>query len=151
VPRSFTIKAGTQVDYELAFHPKGRVLLIFMGSTVTKASAVAAQAAVRCFLAAEGPCSIIANLSGVEREELPGDFIRSLARTPSAIASGEWLILVAPQNVMYGLCRMFHLWRDEAENHKIVRTLDEGCALLGVKPEDFQVVGFAATAGGSLL
>jgi hypothetical protein len=52
---------------------------------------------------------------------------------------------------MYGLCRMFHLWRDEAENHKIVRTLDEAYALLGVKPEDFQVVGGAAAKAGSSL
>jgi hypothetical protein len=143
------MKAGAHVDYELAYDPKDRVLLIFMGRTVTRASAVAAQTAVRCFLAAEGPCSIIANLSGVEREELPGHFVRTLAKTPSPIASGERLILVAPQTVMYGLCRMFHLWRDEAENHKIVRTLDEGYALLGVKPEDFQVVGSASEKAGS--
>jgi hypothetical protein len=151
VYRRFTIKEGAHVDYELAYNRKDRVLLIFMGRTVTKASAVAAQTAVRCFIAAQGPCSIIANLSGVEQEELPGSFVRSLARAPSAIASGEWLILVAPQTVMYGLCRMFHLWRGEAENHMIVRTLDEGYALLGVKPEDFQVVGLAARAGSSLL
>lgn len=145
------MKAGAHVDYELAYDPTGRVLLISMGRAVTKASATAAQTAVRCFIAAEGPCSVIANLSGVEREELPGHFVRSLAKTPSIITSGERLILVAPQTVIYGLCRMFHLWRGEAENHKIVRTLDEGYALLGVKPEDFQAVSAAAQKAGSAL
>jgi hypothetical protein len=145
------MKTGAQVDFELAYDPKNRVLLVFMGKTVTKASAVAAQNAARSFIEAEGPCSVIANLSGVEREELPGYWVRSLARTPSVVGSGRWLILVAPQPLMYGLCRMFHLWRDEAENHKIVRTLDEAYALLGVKPEDFQVVGGAAAKAGSPL
>lgn len=137
------------MDYELAYDPKGRVLLISLGRAVTKASAAAAQNAAQRFVAAEGACSIIANLSAVEWENVPGYFVRSLANTPSPIGSGEWLILVAPQTLIYGLCRMFHLWRGEAENHKVVRTLDEGYALLGVKPEDFQAVGDAAAKAGS--
>jgi hypothetical protein len=41
---------------------------------------------------------------------------------------------------------MFHLWRGEAENHKIVRTLEEGYALLGVEAEDFEFIGGTAQA-----
>ena len=134
----------TVVDYELLIDPKDRVLLILMGRTVTKASAAAAQNAVRSFIAAQGPYSIIADLSAIEMEKVPGHFVRSLARVPSAIGSGEWLILVAPQTLIYGLSRMFHLWRDEAANHRIVRTLEEGYALLGVKAQDFRALGGTA-------
>jgi hypothetical protein len=129
---------SAHVDYELRYDPKDRVLLIHMGRTVTKASAAAAKTAVQRFIADEGPCSIIADLSAIEREEVPGKFVQSLAWAPSAIGSREWLILVAPQILIYGLSRMFHLWRDEAENHKIVRSLKEGYAFLGVEAEDFQ-------------
>ena len=136
------------MDYELFNDPKNRVLLILMGRTVTKASALAAQSAVQSFIAAEGPYSIIADLSAIEREEVPGHFVRSLARVPSAIASGEWLILVAPQTLVYGLSRMFHLWRDEAANHKIVRTLEEAYAWLGVKAQDFRAISASAEKAG---
>jgi hypothetical protein len=146
----FTMRTGANVDYELAYDSKNRVLLITMGRTVTKASAAAAQTAVQRFMEARGPYSIIADLSAIEEEDVPGYFVRSLAGAPSAIASGYWLILVAPQTQIYGLSRMFHLWRDEAANYKIVRTLEEGYALLAVKAEDFQVIGsLAEKAGGS--
>jgi hypothetical protein len=139
------------VDYELRYDPKDRVLLIYMGRAVTKASAAAAQNAVQSFIAAEGPCSVIADLSGVEREEIPGPFVQSLAGVPSAIADGKWLIFVAPQTPIYGLSRMFHLWRDEAPNYKIVRTLEEAYALLGLEPQDFQAIdGSGEEAGGSV-
>jgi hypothetical protein len=145
--RVATIEAAS-VDYELRYDPKNRVLLVLMGRTVTKASASAAQNAVQRFVAVEGPCSVIADLSAIETEEVPGYFIRSLARAPSAIPSGKWLILVAPQTLIYGLSRMFHLWRDEAANHKIVRTLEEGYALLGLEAQDFRTVGGAAEKAG---
>jgi hypothetical protein len=142
---------GANVDYELRYDPQDRILLIIMGQTVTKASASAAQDAVRRFIAAEGPCSIIADLSAIERQEVPGDFVQSLAWAPSAIAPGKWLILVAPQTLIYGLSRMFHLWRGEAASYTIVRTLEEGYASLGVSAQDFQVIGASAEkAGGSV-
>jgi hypothetical protein len=138
------------VDYELRYDPKDRVLLIYMGRAVTKATASAAQNAVQRFMAAVGPCSVIADLSGIEREKVPGHFVQSLAGIPSAIASGERLILVAPQTLMYGLSRMFHLWRGETPNCKIVRTLEEAYALLDLEPQDFQVIGGSAEeASGS--
>jgi hypothetical protein len=123
-----------------------------MGRTVTKASSSAALNAVHRFLAAEGPCSVIADLSAIEIERVPGYFVRSLAWTPSAITPGNLLILVAPQTVIYGLSRMFHLWRGEAASHKVVRTLEEGYALLGLEAPRPQVIGQSvATAGGPIL
>jgi hypothetical protein len=138
------------VDYELRYDLKNRVLLIYMGRAVTKASAAAAQDAVQRFMAAEGPCSVIADLSAIESEKVPGYFVQSLAGMPSAISSGKSLILVAPQALIYGLSRMFHLWRDEAPNYTIVRTLEEAYSLLDLEPQDFQVVdGSGGKAGGS--
>lgn len=138
------MSTGAPVDYELRYDPKDRVLLLLMGRTVTKASAAAAQTAVQRVVADEGPCSVIADLSAIETEKVPGGFVQSLAWAPSAVPPGKYLVLIAPQTLIYGLSRMFHLWRGEAENHKIVRTLEEGYALLGVEAGDFEVIGGAA-------
>jgi hypothetical protein len=59
---------------------------------------------------------------------------------PSAIAPGKWLVLVAPQTVIYGLSRMFHLWREEAAHYKIVRAVEEAYAWLGLEAPDFRAI-----------
>jgi hypothetical protein len=128
------------MDYTLQFDPKHRVLLITLGKVVTEASASAAYAAVERFIAAEGPCSGIADLSAVERADVHGYFVRSLASRPRAIPAGMPLILVAPGIVVYGLSRMYQLLRDETEGYRIVHTREEAFALLSVEPRDFMAV-----------
>jgi hypothetical protein len=138
----------TAVDYDLRFDAKRRVLLITMGSVATKASVLAAYNAVQRFIISEGACSVIADLSAVERETVPGYFVQSLASMPSMISPENWLILVAPQAVVYGLSRMFHSWRDEKPNCKIVRTLEEAYTLLGLGAPDFEAIqGSVANRG----
>jgi hypothetical protein len=128
------------VDYDLRFDAKLQALLVTLGRVATKASVLAAYDAVQHFIASEGPCSVIADLSGVEKETVPGYFVQSLASMPSLVPPEKWLILVAPQAVIYGLSRMFHSWRDEKANCKIVRTLNEGYALLGAEAPDFKPI-----------
>jgi hypothetical protein len=111
---------------------------------------LAAQNAVRRLMTTEGPSSVIADLSLIEIEQVPGYFVRSLAWTPSAIPPGKRLILVAPQPVIYGLSRMFHLWRGETSYYKIVRTREEAYELLDLEAPDFQVIDHAiASVTGS--
>jgi hypothetical protein len=135
------------VDYDLRYDATHGVLLVAMGRSVTKASVLAAHLAVQRFMVSEGSCSVIADLSGVESEKISGHFVQSLASMPSVISPENLLILVAPQPVIYGLSRMFHLWRDEKENYKIVRTLEEGFALLGLEAPDFRAVGPVTNRG----
>jgi hypothetical protein len=127
-------------DYDLQFDRRHRVLRVAMGRAVTKATVLDAYAAVQRFLLSEGPCSVIADLSGIECERIPGDFVRSVASMPSAIPAENWLILIAPQAGIYGLSRMFHLWRDERANYRIVRTLEEGYMALALDAPEFQPV-----------
>ena len=137
------------MDYDLQFDRKHRILVIVMGKTVTEGSSSAAQKAVRRFLASEGPCSIIADLSKIEIERVPGTFVRSLAWAPSMLAPGSCLILVAPQTVIYGLSRMFHLWRREAPSVRIVRTLEEGYTLLGLETPGSQAIDQLVASAGA--
>jgi hypothetical protein len=128
------------VDYDLQYDLEHQVLLVLMGSTVTEASALAAYNAVRRFIAAVGPCSTIADLSRVQIANVTGCVVQSLASMPRATGAGNRLVLVAPQPVIYGLSRMFHLCRGETEQCAVVRTLEEAYALLDLVRPDFRAV-----------
>jgi hypothetical protein len=79
----------------LRFDRKHQVLLITLGKLATQASALATYSAVERFVAAEGPCSIIADLSLLEKVEVPGHFVRSMA----------WMPLVIPAEKQRVNCR----------------------------------------------
>jgi len=137
------------MNHYLQFDPKQRVLLITLGKVVTQESALAAYTAVVRFIAAEGPCSAIADLSAVESAEVPGHFVQSLAWMRRAIPAGNRLILVAPRLAIYGLSRMFQLWRDEMEGYQIVHTLEEAYTLLALETPDFKPVDPTAESTGT--
>src|SRR4029077_13476547 len=101
--------AGPVVGCTLRFERKHQVLLITYGTVATPASALAAYSAVERFVTAEGPCSVLADLSSIE---VAGDFVRSLAWMPLVIPSGKQRIVVAPRAEVNGLSRMFQLYRD---------------------------------------
>jgi hypothetical protein len=64
------------------------------------------------------------------------------------LAAGNLLILVAPQTLIYGLSRMFHLWRGEAPSHRVVRTMEEGYRLVGLETPGSEAIDqFVASAG----
>ena len=88
--------SGAVVGSTLRFDRKHQVLLITFGKVATQASALATYAAVERFVAAEGPCSVIADLSTIEKVEVKGDFVRSIAWMPPAIPSGNPRVIVAP-------------------------------------------------------
>ena len=89
----------------LRFDRKHHVLLITFAKVATEASALATYAAVERFVAAEGPCSVIADLSTIEKLEVRGDLVRSIAWMPPAIPSGNLGVIVAPRAAVYGLSR----------------------------------------------
>jgi hypothetical protein len=133
--------AGAVVACTLRFDRKHQVLLIEYGKVANQASALATYAAVERFVAAEGPCSVLADLSTIEKLEVPGDFVRSMAWLPLLIPSGKKRVIVAPRAEVYGLSRMFQLYRDAMSNDvKVVHTLEEAHTLLGLESPDFGTV-----------
>jgi hypothetical protein len=128
------------VDYTLQFDPEYRVLLITLGEIVTAPTAHAAYAAVERFSNAMGGCAIIADLSAIQLVEISGSTVRSLAWMPHHRDRSNLLIIVAPQPVIYGLSRMFQMWRDEQAGYQVVSTLDEAYALVSVRAPRFQAV-----------
>ena len=132
------------VGHTLQFDPQHEIWLITLRGVVTEASALDARAAVERFIAAEGPWAGIADLSGIERAEISAEFVRSLAARRPVTPRGKLCILVAPQDLIYGLSRMFQIRRNQiGSDLKIVHTLDEAFALLGLESPAFQMVDFS--------
>jgi hypothetical protein len=119
-------------------------MLITLGKIATETSVLAARDAVEQFMAAHGPHSGIADLSGVEKVYVKADFVWFLAAKPSAIPHGMSLVVVAPRLDVYGLSRMFQTLRDNRGIHQVVvRTLKEAFELLGLETPHFKPVDFA--------
>ena len=125
----------------LRFDRKHRVLLITFGKVASHASALATYVCVKRFVAAEGPCSVIADLSTIEKVEITGDFVRSMAWMPPVLPPGNQRVIVAPRAEVYGLSRMFQLYREAKSNDvQVVHTLEEAQVLLGLESPDFETV-----------
>jgi len=140
-PRVEGSDADEVVGCALQFDRKHRVLLITYAKVGSPASALATYAAVERFVATEGPCSVLADLSAIEKVEIPGDFVRSLAWMPTVIPPGQQRVVVAPRADVYGLSRMFQLYKDAMSSDvQVVHTLEEAYSLLGLQSPDFEIV-----------
>lgn len=138
-PQTEESGAGTDVGHTLRFDREHQVLLITYGKVASPPSALAAYAAVERFVAAEGPCSVLADLSNIEKVEVPGAFVRSLAWMPLVIPSGKQRVVVAPRAEVYGLSRMFQSYRDAMSGEfQVVHTLEEAYILLGLESPNFE-------------
>ena len=133
--------SGPVFGFTLQFDRKHHVLLITYGKVATPASALIAYNSVERFVSAEGPCSVLADLSAIEDVDVPGDFVRSLAWMPTVNPPGLQRVVVAPRGDVYGLSRMFQLYRDKVSSDvHVVRTLEEACSLLGLEEPEFEMV-----------
>jgi hypothetical protein len=144
------ITIGDFVDYNLQFDSDHRVLLITLGKVVTEVSAAAAYDAVQQFIAAQGPCSGITDLSPVEKLSVSVDFVRSFAAMDPMIPAGMSRIAVAPRPAVYGVSRMmFQILREGKGSYlEVVHTLQEAYALLGLESPHFKAIDSTYRAGG---
>jgi hypothetical protein len=79
------------VELNLQFDPTNKILLLTFGTVVTKASGMAAYAAVRTFVSEHSPCSGIVDLSAVENAELSTDAVKYFAALPTVFPAGRVL------------------------------------------------------------
>jgi hypothetical protein len=85
-----------------------------------------------------GPYAAIFDLSGVKRSTIPADAIRSFALRAPAVPEGRPRVEVAKEPSIYGLARMFQLYRDfMGAQYEVVHSLEEAYDMIGVHPEDF--------------
>ena len=88
------------------------------------------------------PRASIWDLSGVTSLEVSTDAVATLARSVPALPEPERpRIIVAPSAHVFGLARMFQaLGEGTRPRLRVVRTLEEACAMLGVSKPRFEPV-----------
>lgn len=129
------------------FDRRQRVLLARFGRRVTREALADLNAAVRGFVAAEGPCRGIVDFSAVEEVLIESHDVAELGRQ-RAIMPGQQHAIVAPRDEAFGLSRMFGLHRSGAGNEPIVvRSFAAACALFGLDDPQFAPIDLGGPPG----
>ena len=81
-------------------------------------------------------CNAIEDFSGVTRVDVSSEVVRRMADLP-VFSSIETLVIVAPQDHIYGLSRMYSILSERRRNVHVVRTMEEAYSLLGVQSPQF--------------
>lgn len=116
------------------------VLLVRYGRDLTRETIDGVFAAARRFVAAHGDCSAIADFSNVEHVDVDLTYWRSLGEV-SRVMRNTKRVLVAPQDTVFGMIRMYGLRQaNRGDEPMVVRTLQEAYDLLGIKTPDFRLV-----------
>jgi hypothetical protein len=126
--------------FEILFDPRQRVLLVRFGKALTQPAMEAMNAAIELFVAREGPCPGILDLSAVEEVTLASAFIARLAQRKGVLAE-QRRVIVAPKDELFGLARMFGAYNDAGGDHiVVVRSLRQAYDALGVSDLDLHHV-----------
>jgi hypothetical protein len=129
------------MSYRLLFDRARRVIVVRFGPSLTEPTLTAMRTAVRDFIAREPGCRAIVDFTAVEEAKIPGHFVAELARS-GPIVKGEMRVLVAPKPEIFGLSRMYELHQHTTADHtRVVRTLAEARALLGVDALELEEIG----------
>jgi hypothetical protein len=127
-------------QFALFFDGTHRVLLARLGPVFTPAAIDAMQAAIGRFVAAEGRCRGIADLSAVEEVKVESRFMVELGQR-RAILFGEKRVIVAPRPEVFGLIRMFGMNQAATGDEPlVVRSLAEAYAALELSDPVFEPV-----------
>ena len=127
------------MDYQIDLDPTNSVIrLSVTAEIVTLELAEDIYIRLARITSRGGPYAAIFDLSGVRRSTIPADAIRSFALRAPAVPEGRTRVEVAKEPSVYGLARMFQLYRDSMGGQfQVVHTLEEAYGVVGVRPEDF--------------
>jgi len=126
--------------FEILFDSRQRVLLVRFGKALTQPAMEAMNAAIARFVAREGPCPGILDLSAVEEVALPSAFIATLAQRKGVLVD-QRRVIVAPKDELFGLARMFGAYNDTSGDRiVVVRSLGHAHDALGVSDLDLHPV-----------
>jgi hypothetical protein len=120
---------------------KNNILRRAIQGQVTDEGLQDAYEAAEKYVALHGPYRAIWDFSRVTQFDVSTEAIREIAQKPPIVPSGYMRVLVAPQDFLYGLTRMFQILseRNHPDLH-VVRTMDEAYTLLRVKSPEFSPI-----------
>lgn len=123
------------------FDPVNNILRYTWDGNLTDEVLLEGDANGRKLLAARPPCRGILDFSRVTRVDASSQTIQRIASKPPAYGSGQAVVLVAPEDVVFGLSRMFvTLGETKRPRVQVVRTMDEAYRLLKVDSPQFSAI-----------
>jgi hypothetical protein len=128
------------MDYVVDFDPTHRVLRTTVRTALTDEALVEIYHGVRRLASRGGPYNAtIVDLSEVVDFPASHDTIRALAETEPAVPGEGPRVIVAPRPALYGVARMFELYRDSmgGKIQTVVSSIEEAYEFLKVSPADF--------------
>jgi hypothetical protein len=127
------------MDYAVDLDPTHRVLRITVTTALTDEAARDIYRAVAQLASQGGPYAAITDFSQVVDFPISANTIRDLAAsTPAIPLGGRPSVMVARQPALFGLARMFEMYREAmGVQLQVVRSIDEAYDLLKVSPQDF--------------
>ena len=126
------------MGFVLEFDAKNNILRGTLKGRVTDAILLDDYAAVARYAKSHPPCRGLWDLSEVIEFEVSSHAIRQLVGTSPIIPTGCLRIIVASQDMLFGMMRMLQILGEESrpELH-VVRTMGEAYRLLGVESPEF--------------
>src|SRR5215469_13872110 len=102
-----------EAEFQAQFDARHRVLLVTAGALMTRAIHQRIYDAVKRFVAAQGPCSLILDLAAVSDFALSFEFLREIAEKEPVVPAPMRRIVVAPQPAVFGSVRIIETLRSE--------------------------------------
>jgi hypothetical protein len=122
------------VGFVVGFDKGGKVLRATLDGILTEDTLVDLTAAVRGIIQSQTPDAIIVDLSSITGFEISTQVVRSIARTPSPSALEIERVVVAPQDHIFGVTRMFQSYAEgNRPNVHVVKSLEEAYRYLRSK------------------
>ena len=128
------------MDFVVDLDPTHQVLRITLtGEVTTDEVATYVYRTVTRLAAQGGPYAGLFDFSQVTHSAVTPTTVRTLAATAAAIPGERPRVIVARTDTVYGVGRMFELYRDSmaGQSQIVVRSNDEAYELLKVTPQDF--------------
>jgi hypothetical protein len=126
------------MGFFIEFDAKNNIVRGTLEGRVTDAILLDSYGIAARYAASHLPCRGIWNFSDVPNFDVSSDAIRQMVGRPPIITTGYMRVIVAPQDMPFGMMRMLQILSVETrpELH-VVRTMDEAYRLLLVESPEF--------------
>ena len=126
------------MGYSFEFDPVNNILRCSWEGNITDDVLLKGDAAGRTLVASHPLCRGIHDFSAVTFFGASSEAIKRIAGMPPAYGVDQRVVLVAPSDLLYGLCRMFVILGEETRpNEHVVRTMEKAYELLNVHSPQF--------------
>ena len=134
------------MGFVMEYDARNNILRGTLEGRVTDAILLDYYGAAARYTTSHPPCRGIWDLSEVTKFDVSSDAIRQVAGRSPIIPTGYLRVIVAPQDLLFGMMRMLQILSETTRpDLRVVRTLDEAYRLLGVESPEFDSLDLCAT------